>query len=45
MDQNEDSTQSIENEAIKTTKTVEILHNTKRKVGDESNKNVTKLSR
>ena len=26
-DPNEDNTQSIENEAIKTTKTVEILHN------------------
>ena len=35
----------IENEAIKTTKTVEILHNTKRKVGDESHKDVTKPSR
>ena len=44
-DPNEDNTQSIENEAIKTTKTVEILHNTKRKVGDESHKDVTKPSR
>ena len=31
-DPNEDNTQSIENEAIKTTKTVEILHNTKEKL-------------
>ena len=44
-DPNEDNTQSIENEAIKTTKTVEILHNTKRKVSDESHKDVTKPSR